>query len=150
MGAKNIVLYTIVDPRQYVGVELPLIAGVGKPQRAFVEMARYLGWDQWVWALMDLRDFENDWMHIRDLGNENLWTLSVPAQEVKWCRLSAYCEHRGAVRDWFYKNPQSIAGIGDKPLGLIRVPVIPIRILQKRSAGEVFQEAGLQTDDQKT
>lgn len=143
MAVKNITLYTVQDPRRYVDIQRTAMWGCSKGRWAFVDLARYLGWNYWVWGVVDMKDFQNDWMNIGEMVNGDLWILSVPGHEVKWCAMGAQCQNRGAVRSWFFVDPDRIRERGDIPLGLVRVPVIPTWVSKRVPAKEAFLGAGL-------
>ena len=142
MAQKHVTLYTVQDPRKYAKTK-------GKPwgckheQWVFVDLARYLGWNYWLSAFSDIKDFKNEWLNLEEALDKDLWILSVPRHEVRWCALSAQCQNRGAVRNWFSKDPHHIREKEDIPLGIIRVPVLPAWVSKKMSAKKGFQAAGI-------
>ncbi len=143
MPRNRIVLYTVQSQGQDITVQCKSPSENAKDQAAYVELARYLGWNSWIWAFSDLKDFKNEWMTVESLVAGDLWILSVPRESIKWCGLAGRYRDRGSIRTWFYPNPEAIKKAGDTPQGLIKVPVLPTWVSEKTSAKEAFIKAGL-------
>jgi hypothetical protein len=147
MAQKTITLYTVENPRDYVKTRSSPPLGLKQNCWAFVELARYLGWNYWSWTFSEISDFKNQWMDLKEAAEKDLWVLTVPRQEIRWCALGDLCENRGAVRNWFLASPELIREKGGIPLGLIRIPIIPSWISKKIPAKQAFQEAGIWAGD---
>jgi hypothetical protein len=89
----------------------------------FCRIAEYLGWKHWAWTFPSLQDFNNEWLVMEKISKGNLWELSVPESEIRWCAMNLQCENQEPVEDWFYPNPESIRAMGDIPQGLVKSPV---------------------------
>ncbi len=146
MPRNRIVLYTVQSQWRDITVQCKPLPEHTEDKMAYVELARYLGWNSWIWAFAALKDFKNDSMAEGSLISRDLWILSVPRESVKWCGVSARSRNRGSIRTWFYPNPEAIKKTGDIPQCLIKVPALPTWVLKRTSAEEAFIKAGLWQD----
>ena len=96
--------------------------GAGGPYSA---IAKFLGWDTWIWTMPSLADFDNDWFNPPS-SDKVLWRLAVPADMVAWCALNAQCENVTPVDTWFYHSADEIRQVGDIPQGLLKAPLSPV------------------------
>ena len=110
-------------------------------------LARFLGWDYWIWGYEDLKDFEADDRGMEELGKCELWTLLVPKDEIKWCNLTLLREVQKPVWSWFSMDPELIRKSGDIPMAFIKAPIRPSWVSKKESARNPLLTAGLRDDD---
>jgi hypothetical protein len=89
----------------------------------FCGIAEYLGWKHWVWTFPKLQDFDNDWLVMEKILKGNLWELSVPESEIRWCAMDLQCENQRPVEEWLYSEPETIRRMGDIPQGLVKTPI---------------------------
>jgi len=111
-----------------------------------VLLARLLGWDYWICGFGDLKDFEADHRGIEELGKGELWTLSVPRDEIKWCNLTLLQEGQKPVWSWFSADPELIRKIGDIPMAFIKAPIRLSWVSKKSSARNPLLTAGLRDE----
>jgi hypothetical protein len=113
-----------------------------------LELARYLGWDSWVWAFLSLEDAKNSGTVTERLEKGDVWVLSVPKESVKWCSFTARAENGEPVSHWFYPSSESIRERGEIPEGLVKAPVLSIWVSERRAARGAFEEAGFSWQEQ--
>jgi hypothetical protein len=122
MRNSHIILFTIQKKGHDITVKHTPLGYYTCEGEPYYEMAQYLKWDYWIWTFPALNDFNNDWMSI-PLNDDDLWTLSVPSDLIKWCALSLQCKNTQPVVEWFFLEPESIRKWGDIPQGLIEAPI---------------------------
>jgi len=110
----------------------------------FHEIARYLGWDSWIWAFPEISDFRDDWLRYPEkMVKANLWILSVPRASIRWCALKRQRKGVTPVETWFFQDEESIRAAGDIPQGLVKTPIRLEWVLRVKRAKEVFGQYGL-------
>ena len=71
----------------------------------FQEIARYLGWDSWIWAFPEISDFRDDWLRYPEkMVKANWWILSVPRASIRWCALKRQRKGVTTVETWFFSG----------------------------------------------
>jgi hypothetical protein len=143
MARSYLTLFTVQNQVHDIGTLHEPLEEYAKDKKALMDLARYLGWNSWIWTFLDLQDFQNDWLSMEELMKGDLWTLSVPSEAVKWCALRAQIDKQGPVRSWFYSGPDAIRKIGDSPVGLVRTPIVRTWVSKRTGAKEAFAKQGL-------
>ena len=88
---------------------------------AYYDLAKYLGWNKWIWCLSDLPSFEeNDYM--RWNNKVVLWVLDVPEDYITWASLEGQCEGK-EPSTFIFPNWREIEDLNETPMGLIPSPI---------------------------
>ncbi len=96
------------------------------PYGPYWHIGLFLGWESWIWAFMDIQDFNNDWLQdYAELRKRSaLWVLDAPADAVRWMGLERQCAtEKGPVESMFFDAPLDARQAGDIPQALIKRPI---------------------------
>jgi len=107
------------------------------------QMTQYLEWQRWISCFQDIKDYDNYWIALENLIRGDLWTLAVPANEIRWCSLEAQCENTLPVEKWFCKYPEVIRRHKQTPQALVAFPIKPAWLIKVEPARKIFEEADL-------
>jgi hypothetical protein len=107
------------------------------------QIANHLEWDAWLCCFQDIKDYDNVWIALENVVRGDLWTLSVPYEEVRWCSLEAQCENHLPVEKWFCPYPEAIRRHGQTPQALVKFPLKCSYLVKVERSRDVFQRAGL-------
>ena len=107
------------------------------------QIANHLEWDAWLCCFQDIKDYDNVWIALENVVRGDLWTLSVPYEEVRWCSLEAQCENHLPVEKWFCPYPEAIRRHGQTPQALVKFPLKSSHLVKVEPSRNVFQRAGL-------
>lgn len=107
------------------------------------QIANHLEWEAWMGCFEDIQDYNNEWIALENVVRGDLWTLSVPYNEIRWCSLEAQCENHLPVEKWFCPYPEAIRRHGQTPQALIKFPLKASYLVKVERSRDVFQRAGL-------
>lgn len=123
--ADSFTLFTVQTPGHDITVRHEPSEDYTRPEGAFYEMAKYLGWPHWIWTLPNLKDFDNQWLVMERILKMDLWVLLVPETAIRWRAMDLQCENDCPLQNWLYPEPETIRGMGDIPQGLVKSPIEP-------------------------
>jgi hypothetical protein len=111
------------------------------------QLANHLGWHFWISCFQNIKDFDNQWIALENLIRGDLWTLSVPYENIRWCSLEAQCENQLPVGKWLCSYPEVIRKHGQTPQALVKAPLLSSYLIKVENAETAFRNAGLWNDD---
>jgi hypothetical protein len=107
------------------------------------QIAHHLGWNSWITCFEQIEDYNNEWIAFENLIRGDLWTLSIPLEEIRWCSLDAQCENQLPVERWFCPYPEIIRKHGQTPQALVQLPLRDSGLVKVERSEDVFKKAGL-------
>lgn len=109
----------------------------------WIQIAYHLEWPSWISCFQDIQDYNNSWIALENLVRGDLWTLSVPFEQIRWCSLQAQCENQLPVEKWFCPYPEIIRRHGQTPQALVKFPLKSSYLVKVERSRGVFQKARL-------
>lgn len=124
-------LLTIQNPCIDILTNIKPTADYTDPFGAYYDLARYLGWIKFIWALKDIAAFEqNDYLSWKRKGRYCLWVLDIPAKHVTWASLERQCEGK-EPSSYIFRSWRDIEDLNETPMGLVESPISKEWVIMK-------------------